>query len=117
LTGVVAAVEAVREFRKATARIPEQYRHVTYFSQNDIWIFDSLVDGKRCPICEELEYGFGENASQPATGLHLRAWFAGIPYAGMVILDQNTIGGPAANGDGLMHPNCRCRLRRKIVEG
>jgi hypothetical protein len=34
-----------------------------------------------------------------------------------VILDLEMIGSPGVGGDGLVHPNCRCRLERVMYWG
>jgi len=98
---VVAAVIAVREAKKRID-FPTRYG-VTFFSVHDVWLWQSALDSKVCPVCDANE-DKGE-----FRGNHLRARF---PY--LVILDENTIGGPGAGGDGLVHPNCRCRLVRKL---
>ncbi len=98
---VVAAVAAVREAKKR--RLFPTRPSVTFFSIHDVWIWQSALDSKVCPTCDGYE-NMGE-----FRGDHLRAKF---PY--LVILDENTIGGPGDGGDGLAHPNCRCRLVRKL---
>ena len=100
LTRLIQVVEAVR-------RIPAMFKGITFFSERDVWKYESVADERRCPICRELAYA-GE-----VRGLHLRKWFGNQPYADLVILDADTLGGPEPNGNGLMHPNCRCRLKRK----
>jgi len=85
----------------ALARIPLEYRgKISFFSVNDMWDFDAVLDTRVCESCEELE-------GSSWTGDFLRQ-----PFPNLVILDENTIGGPD-DGDGLVHPNCRCRLRRQ----
>lgn len=87
---------------KATQRILEpQRRNVTYFSENDLWLFNAVMDTKVCQTCriaERIEYFRGNN---------LR-----VNFPNLVILDEFTIGGPEADGGGLVHPHCRCFLVR-----
>ena len=88
----------------ALKRRPEpQRRAVTYFSIEDVWLFQARSDTKVCPVCLALEdeYEFPGN--------HLRGRF---PY--LQILDMNTIGGSGPGGTGLVHPNCRCYLVRLL---
>lgn len=94
---IVEAVEAKR-------RIDQPQRPgVTYFSVYDVWLFQAVMDTKVCTLCRHYEIANEWN------GNVLRSEF---PY--LTILDENTIGGPGPDGDGLVHPNCRCRLVRKI---
>lgn len=86
---------------KARGRKPAGYK-VTFFSERDEWWFDGILDARICPACEEM------NWVKNFKGTHLRREF---PY--LMIIDPNTIGGPAPGGRGLVHPHCRCRLRRK----
>lgn len=72
-----------------------------FFGKYDLWMYDAVLDNKLCDQC------LGHEKTPRYLGSELRIAF---PY--MVILDENTIGGPGPNGDGLVHPNCRCRLRR-----
>ena len=100
----IAVVAAVIAFEGAKKRIPVGQRPgVTYFSMYDTWLFDATLDSKVCDLCRYYEE-WGE-----IRGDLLRTEF---PF--LVILDENTIGGPGVGGDGLVHPNCRCRLIRKI---
>lgn len=89
---------------KATQRKPEKYRRLTFFSRYDLWMYDAKIDNKLCLDCLENEatpYYFGTDLRSKWP--HLR------------ILDENTIGGEQPSGDGLEHPNCRCRLRRVTI--
>ena len=93
---VVAAVLAFQEKKW----IPPDVK-IPVFGKYDLWMYDAVLDNKLCLDCLEHE-------KQPRfLGSELRTKF---PY--MVVLDENTIGGPEPNGDGLVHPNCRCRLHR-----
>lgn len=95
------AVRAV-QLVKARSRKPSGWR-MTFFSERDHWWFDGVLDARICPACKEMDWVRDFN------GVHLRRDF---PY--LMILDPNTIGGPGPGGRGLVHPHCRCRLRRKI---
>lgn len=102
------AVRAVHALREAKKRIDFPQRpKTTYFSGQDIWLYDARADFKVCPIC----LGYADQASSMGgfNGNYIRGLF---PY--LVILDENSIGGPGSGGDGLAHPNCRCRLIRFI---
>jgi hypothetical protein len=102
ITRLVRAVEAVR-------RIKPEHRHepggprVTFFSEWDVWLFDARLDSKTCPLCRVAD-DIGE-----FSGNNLR-----MNFPNLMILDVNTIGGPEPDGGGLVHPNCRCFLHRKI---
>jgi len=81
---------------KAVQRIPKPRTGITFFSENDVWLYQAVMDTKVCPVCtvaEKIEQFRGNN---------LRINF---PY--LEILDVNTI---QAN----VHPNCRCLLVRVI---
>lgn len=95
------AVQAV----KAVRRRPRPMRRVTYFSENDVWLFNARSDTKVCEMCRLAEE-IGE-----FRGNNLR-----MNFPNLVILDENTIGGPEPDGKGLVHPNCRCFLTRFIGE-
>lgn len=107
-TPVIRAVEAVVAVQKAERRIEEPQRPgVTYFSENDIWLFDTEATRSTgvgpCPTClvaEVIEHFRGNN---------LR-----VNFPNLVILDENTIGGSEPDGGGLVHPHCRCFLNRVI---
>ena len=95
-TPVIRAVEAV----KAVQRIPEGATQ-SFFGKYDVWRYEGIADEKLCEQCLKhvLQFYF--------LGNELRGNF---PY--LAILDANTIGGSEPDGDGLVHPNCRCRLHR-----
>ena len=95
------ALEVI-EVVKATQRVPPEIpTGVTFFSRYDLWMYDATLDSKLCLDCLE-------NESTPRYfGNELRPKF---PH--LRVLDTDTIGGPEPNGNGLVHPNCRCRLRR-----
>ena len=94
----VAAVEAVVALG-ALKRRPEPERpYLTYFSYEDVWLFQEVIDEKTCEECRR----YAEH--EEWHGNHLRANF---PY--LEIEDANTI---KAN----VHPNCRCYLVRLIEE-
>lgn len=96
----------VIQVTKATQRIPQpQRRRVTYFSENDVWLFQAHSDTKVCPKCRMYE------EMEQIRGNHLRIEF---PY--LTIIDENTIGGQEPDGGGLVHPNCRCLLVRLLEE-
>jgi len=96
---IATVVEAVEEAKK---RIPNVRTPTTFFSVHDVWLFQARMDTKVCPLCRAYE------TSNEWNGNVLRSEF---PY--LMILDENTIGG-RDGGDGLVHPNCRCRLVRKL---
>jgi len=93
---LISVVEAV----KAVSRIPTPRERVglTYFSHQDLWLFQEVVDEVTCEDCRR----FAEH--DEFHGNHLRINF---PY--LEIMDDSTI---AAN----IHPNCRCFLVRLIYE-
>ena len=86
---VVRAVAAVKRI------IPTRYG-VTFFSVHDVWLWQSELDHKVCPVCR------GHEESHEFRGNHLRAKFKWL-----IIVDETTIYPNA-------HPNCRCRLVRKL---
>ena len=91
----LAAVQAIRVV-KALPRKPEGYEQFTFYSEYDTWLFHSVWDGRRCPLCamyEQAEYWRGDQ---------LRTEF---PYH--EIVDENTI-------EAHVHPNCRCILVRLL---
>lgn len=91
---VVAIVEAV-EGAKKRKDFPLR-PGVTFFSIWDVWLYQSVMDARICPIC------LGHEETDVFRGNHLRATF---PY--LEIIDENTIKVNA-------HPNCRCYLMRQI---
>ena len=103
-------VEIVHAVREAKKRIDFPQRPgTTYFSAKDIWLYDARADFKVCDVC--LGYQRMSDSMGGFQGNFIRALF---PW--LTILDENTIGGPGDGGDGLAHPNCRCRLIRFIGE-
>lgn len=80
---------------------------VTFFSGQDIWLFEARSDTKVCDQCRSYESQ--AEAMGGLNGNFIRALF---PWLSRI--DENTIGGPGEGGDGLVHPNCRCRLIRYI---
>lgn len=100
----VVAVIAVEEGAKKRIDFPQR-SGVTYYSENDIWLFDARSDTKVCNRCRM--YQRWSDVMGGIRGNLLRTEF---PYH--VILDEITIGGPEPDGGGLVHPNCRCVLKR-----
>ena len=101
---IIDVVEAV----KAVQRIQPEHRHqpgekTTFYSKHDIWLYDARMDSKVCPKCR-----YYEEIGQ-FLGNHIR-----LIFPNHKIQDVNTIGGPEPDGGGLVHPNCRCLLVRKI---
>jgi len=98
LLTLIRVVEAVYDARN---RIPLAYRGIyTFFSEYDMWLFESERDPKVCVPCEELD-----GAVFQGTDLRVR-----FPY--LEILNENEV---AAN----LHINCRCkftRLSQKLEE-
>jgi len=109
---VIGAVEAVN---KAKRRLPPQNERRdrrTFFSAHDIWLFQAVYSptpkgNPTCPLCRNYEM-MSDNMGG-FQGNFIRALFPYLTY-----LDDNTLGGPEAGGDGLVHPNCRCKLVRKL---
>jgi hypothetical protein len=93
--GVIGAIQALTLVQEAVTRIPDKYRgKVTFFSVNDIWLYDTNPIETTCVACKELD-------GSEWTGASLRA-----PFTWLEILDLNTIY-PAT------HPNCRCLFHRQ----
>ena len=91
LLTLIRVVEAVSDARN---RIPLKYRGiVTFFSEYDLWLFESERDQKVCVPCDVFDGGVFQ-------GTDLRTLF---PY--FEIVNENEI---AAN----VHPNCRCKFTR-----
>lgn len=103
---MVKAVEITGAIKR---RSEPQRRDITYFSENDVWILDTYATrstgGEICPTCRAAER-IGQ-----FRGNNLR-----MNFPNLVILDENTIGGPEPDGGGLVHPHCRCFLVRLIGE-
>ena len=96
-------VEAVQSvlIADAKSRIPQQFKGIiTFFSDNDLWYFQAILDEVTCHTCEH-------HNGNVFPGLNLR-----FIWRYLKILDENTIGGSGPGGKGLCHPNCRCRLHR-----
>lgn len=96
-TSEIQAVIAAILVHEAKTRIDLPLRlGVTFFSENDVWLFDATLDTKVCPLCRAAD-----EISQ-FRGNNLRMNF---PY--LEIIDENTI-------EPNVHPNCRCVLKRVI---
>lgn len=95
-------VEAVRAVEGAKLRrtFPTRYG-VTFFSEQDVWLYQAVMDARTCPVCTSHE-DQGE-----FHGSHLRAKF---PY--LEIIDENTI---KVHAHMPRDDNCRCLLVRKIA--
>ena len=90
---------------EAKKRIPDRYRNVigvSFFGYEDDWRYEAVEDGRICPICQGHAI-----SSLVLPGSAIR----GI-WSYVTILNVNLMGGPGAGGNGLCHPNCRCRLHR-----
>lgn len=101
MRNIINLVQAIQVVRESKSRIPPELEAFTFFGEQDLWLFDARGDTTvRCPLC------FNHDGNIfPGTNIRFN-W----PY--LVIMSQNMIGGPAAGGDGLVHPNCRCRILR-----
>jgi len=100
-------VEVIRAVEAQKRRDFPTRPGVTFFSGKDIWLYDPREDTITCQQC--LAYADMASSMGGLNGNFIRALF---PY--LVILDEDEIGGPGEGGDGLVHPNCRCRLHRFI---
>lgn len=83
---------------EATKRKPSDFEDLTFFSEEDVWLYDATLDSKVCVLCrtaEDIEQFRGNN---------LRMNF---PY--LEIIDKITI-------RPKVHPNCRCVLIRLLVK-
>ena len=87
---LIHVVEAVR-------RIPQAFK-VTFFGADDIWHFFAVMDDVVCPECEAYD-------GHELRGNRIRGLF---PY--LDVVDVDTI--KAEAGYGLVHPNCRCYMKR-----
>ena len=102
----VEAVQAAQATEKARRRIPEDTpKVITFYSERDEWLFNAVFDNRVCTLCLAHE-------NKIYRGNELRNLFPEH-----VILDIEMIGGPGVGGDGLIHPNCRCRLERVAYWG
>ena len=99
LIKIVKAVDAVK---RRPVKAPA---NITFFSEEDVWVFQEVIDTKVCEICRTAA------RIEQFRGNNLRMNF---PY--LVILNMNEIGGGELDGNGLVHPNCRCRLVRVLYE-
>lgn len=99
LIEIVEAVKATRRIERPLAAFP----HATFFSNKDVWLFDARFDSKTCPLCRLFE----------DIGIFYGHTIRGI-FPHLKILDVNTIGGEASDDTGLVHPNCRCQLHRRL---
>jgi len=108
---MLSAIEAVKhviDLQKAKKRIDFETRPgVTFFSGQDIWLYDPREDNITCEDCRN--YADMAASMGGFNGNMIRSLF---PW--LMILDENTIGGQGEGGDGLVHPNCRCRLIRYV---
>ena len=103
---MLSAIEAI----KAIKRIEFETRPgVTFFSGNDIWLYQINEIPTTCEDCKSYEDM--ASAMGGLNGNFIRSLF---PY--LMILDEDTIGGQGEGGDGLAHPNCGCRLIRFVGE-
>lgn len=92
---------------KATQRIPSGLRpSVTFFSENDVWLYDATLDTKVCDYCRAAEE-IGE-----FRGNNLR-----LNFPDLEIVDENTILPHVHVTLGWVSPDedtCRCVLKRVI---
>lgn len=100
------AIRVIRAIGDAAKRIPENLKHLIFFGEFEEWGYSSKDDERRCLVCQSLQ------GNSPFRGTNLRLQVAGWLAARMTVLSPYVIGGPDENGDGMMHPNCRCRLNR-----
>ena len=98
MRGIAQAVVAVQMVSEATKRIPPGLHDLTFYSENDEWIFLRSDHPNMCSDCTSYN-------GDIYPGAELRSAF---PYH--TILDANTI---AAS----VHPNCSCLLIRAISTG
>ncbi len=98
LLEIVEAVVAVQLLGEARSRIPDDLRGLTFYGEDDEWMFLGSGHPNMCGDCAGYE---GDIYS----GVELRSAF---PYH--TILDENTI---AAS----VHPNCSCLLMRAVSAG
>ena len=100
ILNIVHVVQSIRE--GATSRIPPELRgKAQFFSENNLWLFDALGDPDvRCVRCEH-------HNGNVFPGRTIR-----FQWQYLKILGINKIGGPGANGNGLVHPHCKCVLHR-----
>ena len=103
ITEIMQVIDAVQT-QKAYSIIFETRPGVTYFSGNDIWLYDPREDDVTCEICRNI----ADQASLMGgfNGNSLRALF---PF--WEIIDENTI---QAHAHMPRDDNCRCFLNRYI---
>jgi hypothetical protein len=98
ILGVIAAVKAVQQIQKAKQRIPKEYKEYSFFSQNDLWIYNLMLTENTCNDCIARAQPFFYY------GNRIRGLF---PY--LEITSENRI-------EALVHPNCNCFLSRVVSE-
>lgn len=89
-------VKAVEATKRIHPRSIATLGKATFYSEQDVWLFQGVLDTKICPVCQTA-VDIGE-----FRGNHLRMDF---PYH--EIVDVDTI-------DANVHPHCRCTLVRKL---
>ena len=103
-TEIVAAVLAVHEAKK---RLDFPLRRgVTFFSENDVWLYDATLDGLVCDYCRTAEI-IGE-----FRGNNLR-----LNFPDLEIVDENTLhphNHVTLGWRTLDTDTCRCVLKRVI---
>jgi hypothetical protein len=92
---VARAIEAVEARQRIPADTPKA---ITFFSQNDEWIYTAVTDNHVCLRCLQYE-------NKTLKGDELRNIFPELE-----ILDLETI-------HPHVHPNCRCHLDRTLYFG
>ncbi len=97
LLGIIEAAAAVQLFSEATRRISSWLSSITFYGENDQWLFLQSGHPNMCKDC-------ASNNGVIYSGDELRSIF---PYH--VILDTDTIA-------AYVHPNCTCLLLRAIPE-
>jgi hypothetical protein len=95
LLEIVEAVVAVQIVEGAKRRIPDGLRGLTFYGEDDEWLFLQSDHPNMCGDCASYN-------GDVYSGSELRSTF---PYH--TILDENTI---AAS----VHPNCSCLLLRAV---
>jgi hypothetical protein len=98
LLRIVEAVAAVQVIDEAQSRIPVGLRGLTFYGEDDEWLFLQSGHPNMCNDCAACD-------GNVYSGSELRSVF---PYH--TIIDENTI---AAS----VHPNCSCLLLRAVSMG